>query len=135
MYFTTSSLVIPALFGLPINESTRIFADLYHNGKGVQIPLTVGSSFAYALAAYLTPEKRTELGVAGLLCIGTMAFTAAFMFGGIDELLNIRGMDGSQIQRVQKSTVNGLLESWRQQNFVRAALSFAGGMLGLYAVI
>lgn len=135
MYFITSNLVILPLLPLPINESTRIFADLYHNGKGVQVPLTVGSSVAFAIASYLSPRKRLEYGAAGVAAISTMVVTVLFMFGGIERLLAITKMDGSQIQRVSKAEVQQLLQAWRGQNYVRALLSFISGLVGLYATI
>lgn len=135
MYFVTSKLVIPPLYPLPINESTRIFADLYNNGYGLQVPLGFGGSAIYAVAAYLSPNKKLEFGAASIATLATMLFTVAFMVGGIERLLTIQKMDGSQIQRVSKVEVVNLLQTWKRQNYVRALFSFIGGIVGLYATV
>lgn len=135
MYFVTSNLVISPLYPLPINESTRIFADLYNNGKGLQVPLAFGSSALFAAAAYLSPDKKREYGAASVFTLASMLFTVVFMFGGIERLLQIRGLDGSQIQRVSKVEVVQLLQKWKRQNYVRALFSFIGGAVGLYAAV
>ncbi|KAK5958893.1 hypothetical protein OHC33_000737 [Knufia fluminis] len=135
IYFGSSYLSIHPLLPLPISDSTRIFADIYHSGAGFIVPLALGSAALNALSAYLVPSSRLEYGVAAAAATGTLAFTVAVMLPGIDRLLRIRKMDGSEIQGVQKQEVIELMKAWKRQNYVRALLGFTAGVLDVYAVV
>lgn len=135
IYFGSSYLAINSLLPLPINESVRIFADLYHTGASFIIPLAIGSTATNALAAYMTPLRRRRIifAAAALAAIGTLAYTGLAMFPNINRLLQIKDMNGSEIQGVQKIEVVHRITVWKEQNYVRAGLSFAAGVLALVA--
>lgn len=135
IYFGSSYLAINPLLPLPISESVRIFSDLYHEGASLIIPLALGSTAANALAAYMTPlrQRRIIFAAAAVAAIGTLGYTGLAMFPNINRLLEIRGMNGSAIQGVQKLEVVHRLTVWKKQNYVRAGLAFASGVLALFA--
>lgn len=135
VYFGSSYLAIQPLLPLPVSESTRIFADIYHTGAGLLVPLALGSAALNAVNAYLVPTARIEYGVAAAAAAGTMAFTVAVMLPGVERLLKIRKMNGSEIQSVKKQEVVGLMKAWKAQNYVRAGLGSTAGVLGVYAVV
>lgn len=134
IYFGSSYIAIDPLLPLPINHSTRAFSDIYHSGVGLIIPLSLGSTILNAIAAYLTPERRLEFAIASAASVAPLAYTVTFMLGGINRLLQIMSMDGSQIQGVRKEEVIHLLLTWKGQNYVRAGLALVAGTIGLYAI-
>lgn len=99
------------------------------------VPLAFGSAALNAANSYLLPSSRIEYGVAATAVTGTMVFTVAVMLPGIERLLKIRKMDGSEIQGVKKQEVLHLLGAWKGQNYVRAGLSLTAGVLGIYAAL
>lgn len=133
-YFSTSWVGINPLVPLPISQSTSIFTQVFETGGAFVVPLALSSTALNAAAAYLTARRRYTFAIASLAAISTLGFTAAFMLGGIGRLVDISKMDGSQIQGVRRDEVVSLLLAWKRQNYVRAALSFISGMVGLFAV-
>lgn len=133
VFLASSALVISPLLPLPINESTRIFSSIYHMGKTLQVPFNVVAIVANAVAAYFVRSQRLEHCAASSLVIGSLMFTITYMMPGIERILRIHGMDGSQIQSVRKQEVIDLLLAWKSQNYVRAGLTLAAGLLGSFA--
>lgn len=134
-YFSTSSVSIQPLLGLPINESTRIFSSIYHSGLPIAVALSVSAALSNATSAYLVPSSVVEYGIATASTLAPLFLTQAIMMPGIQRLLKVSKMDGSEIQGVRKAEVVDLLLAWRSQNFARGAFCFVAGVVAMYACI
>ena len=132
VFFGASHLTIPPLLKLSIKDATQAFAFVYHTGAGVQGTLAATGIVSTAIAAYLSPERRLEYEAIGAGIASPIIFTLVFMAGGINRLLAIQSMNGSEVQSVRKEEVIGLLKTWQSQNYLRAGIAFAAGAYGMY---
>ncbi|KAK5091139.1 hypothetical protein LTR05_001319 [Lithohypha guttulata] len=135
IYFGSSYLAINSILPLPINQSTRVFSDLYHSGAGLMVPLVLSSTAFNGVAAYMIASQRGQLvtSIATAAALGSLAYTG-LMMSNIKRLLEISNMGGSDIQGVTKTEVVDRLQTWKIQNYIRAGLAFTAGVLG-FAVI
>ncbi|KAI1622390.1 hypothetical protein EDD37DRAFT_634898 [Exophiala viscosa] len=130
IYFGSSQLTVPLLFGLPVETSSAAFKDLYYSGAKTVVPLALLSTVATGVAGYLDPEKRVGYAIAAVSTIGTLAWTRAAMVGNIDRLLAIAD-DKKVKEKVRTEEMDQLLKQWQWMNSVRAVLAGVGGVLGL----
>lgn len=164
--FALSHLAIPPLLGQPQSFSTPVFAHIYRAGALVAVPLSVLGLAGSSAAAYLshgypvTPydaaakgrlmSPRTAWVSAALLCASIPVFTALFMKGDIDPLLEradgfaaaaaaARVGVGKQVASASASVaddelVRGWLASWRRLNFVRSGMMGTAACFAAYAI-
>lgn len=133
--FANSTLIaIPPLYTLPTSTSTPVFAEIFHRGTLVVMPLVVLSTLCNAYLAYEIPMSRTAYSVAACATFGTLPWTLLLMKGGIDRLVAIAGSKEMQ-ERVQGKEVEGLLRDWAAKNSVRGFLALVGGLAGLVALV
>lgn len=133
VFLSSSVLAIHPLFPLSIEEATRIFADIFHTGSGLQAPLVSSGILLNAASAYFVPEARTEFGLASLCIASTAMLTKFAMLPGINTLCEV-SETGNQA-KLSKETVVELLKSWRFHNYIRFGLALTAGSLGLFAVL
>lgn len=157
--FALSHLAIPPLLSQPQSFSTPVFAHIYRAGALVAVPLSVLGLAGSSAAAYLshgypvTPydaaakgrlmSPRTAWVSAALLCASIPVFTALFMKGDIDPLLEradgfaARGGVGKQVASASAADdelVRGWLASWRRLNFVRSGIMGTAACFAAYAI-
>lgn len=82
----------------------------------------------------MIPEQRNLHAAAIALILSAPVFTRLVMYNGVQRLIEISESATEQ----QKADASGealkLLQAWVSQNFVRAAVAFGAGMVGLYAL-
>ena len=125
----------PNLLGLPVSISTQVFAKVYYSGLAFVTPGAVSSTAAFGYLAYVHPEKRNLYLAGSALVLGVGLFTALVMKPGIGRLIEISKDAALQAKAEQSGEAERLLRAWVSQNYLRASLSFAGGMTGLYAAL
>lgn len=135
----TSLLFVPHLPTLPIEDSTRIFAGLYHDGAKAVVPLAATSILSYAYLAATAPASRSWALAAGLV-VSTLAWTRIVVMPVNKRLVDIARSGGGEARvggggRDGMSEVEGLLESWCWMNYVRGGVALAAGMVALRAVV
>ncbi|KIV77694.1 hypothetical protein PV11_09477 [Exophiala sideris] len=130
IYFGSSQLTVPLLFGLPVDTSAKLFKDLYYSGAKTVVPLALLGTVCTGVAGYLDPEKRVGYAIAATSTIGTLAWTRAAMMGNINRLLAIAD-DKKVKENVRTEEMDQLLRQWQWMNAVRAVLAGVGGVLGL----
>lgn len=125
---------LPLLYNQPPSISTTIFARVYYRGAAFVIPTTLISSAALTYLAYSIPARRTIYGAAAGAVFSILPITKVSMFPGINRLIAISKQSGVEQEKAgQSGEVLRLLQAWNVQNSVRAALTFAGGVAGLWA--
>lgn len=135
-YMTSASQnSVPLLYNQPASVSTRIFDGVYHRGAALVIPGSIISAAASAYLAYVLPSQRTLHVANAALTVGVLPFTAAVMMKGIHRLMDVSKDATEQEKAGQSGEVLRLLKAWDAQNAVRAAMCFAGGIAGLWAVM
>lgn len=129
---------VPNLFDQPLSISTQVFTRVYYSGVKFVTPAAIGGTAAYTYLAYLHKQRPTQrnlyLAGAGLV-LGIGAFTALVMKPGIGRLIEISKSSALQTKAEQNGEAARLLQKWVVQNWFRASLGFAGGMVGLWAAI
>lgn len=130
IYFGSSHLTVPLLFGLPVETSTAAFKKLYYSGAATVVPLALLSTLSHGVAGYLDEEKRVGYAIAATSTIATLAWTAAAMAGLNDKLIAIAG-DKKAREDVRPAEADKLLRQWQWMNMVRAVLAGVGGVVGL----
>lgn len=133
VFLASSVLAIHPLFPLSIADATRIFADIFHTGSKLQVPLVSSGIIFNAASAYFVPEARTEFGLASLCVASTALLTKFVMLPGIDTLVEVS--ETGNRAKLSKETVLELLKAWRMNNYIRFGLAFTAGSLGLFAVM
>ena len=134
VYFTSSQVALPTLFGLPVGTSTAGFNTLYHRGLNVVAPLVAVSALSASTSAYLDPKRRTMYATAGVITFATLPWTRVVMWNCIQRLIAI-STDATLQEKVQVSEVESLLRQWGWLNFARAGMAAVGGIVGLLAVV
>jgi len=134
IYFCSTQLALPLLYGIPIGTSTKQFDQLYHGGANVVGPLIAFSTACSGASAYLNPEKRVGYAIAASLTFANLPWTRLVMWGGIQRLLAISS-DVKLQEKVHVAEVEGLMGQWGWMNLVRAGLAAAGGIVGLLVTV
>ena len=146
-YFASPALFIPLLLPQPSKLSTSLFADLFHRGALFIAPLSLVSTLSFGTAAFLCPTgglkdvdvdvlRQRVCGVAALCAIAPLGYTYVVMKGGIDRLVAMAGEKGTKEEgNGRDEEVKVLLQRWARQTYVRAALSGAGGLVGLWGLV
>ncbi|ETN41893.1 uncharacterized protein HMPREF1541_03832 [Cyphellophora europaea CBS 101466] len=130
----SSLLTLPILQRLPAGTALDIWTEFFDRGLAVVVPLAIASTVASATAAYLTPPKRNTLAAAGGLVISTLIWTALVMAPGIQRMILLND-SAAELEKAAAGEVLALLKAWSWQNMVRFALSGAGGVVGLWALV
>lgn len=129
---------VPNLLNQPLSISTQVFNKVYHSGVKFVTPAAIAGTAAYAYLAYLHKQRPTQrnlyLAGAGLV-LGIGAFTALVMNPGIERLREISKSSALQAKAEQNGEAAKLLQKWVVQNWFRASLGFAGGIVGLWAAV
>lgn len=137
-YYTCSSQnALQILIGQPASISTPAFTQLYHRGASAVGPASAIATVAYAYLAYATPDasKRRAYGVSAVLTIGVLPWTVFVMMGGINRLIAIGKDPALQLTAQSSGEVGKLLRTWGAQNYVRAGMTVAAGLIGLSTVV
>ena len=58
IFFASSQLMLPLLYPLPTDISTRTFTALFYSGARAIVPLVLVGASATGVAAYLDPSHR-----------------------------------------------------------------------------
>ncbi|KAJ9603353.1 hypothetical protein H2200_012131 [Cladophialophora chaetospira] len=130
IYFCSTQVALPVLYGLPVATSTHGFDQLYHNGLNVVGPLVAFSSLCSAASAYLDSRRRIGYAIAGATTLASLPWTRLVMWGVIQRLLAISG-DVKLQEKVQVAEVEKLLDQWGWMNLVRSGMAAVGGIVGL----
>lgn len=137
--FCSSQLVIPLLPPLSTAAAAVAFREFYHTGARVFVPIALLSGAAWAVATYLVAQQqplksneRTGYAAASVAMLGTGVFTAVFMLGVNDRLVDISYMPESQMVRDE---VLDLLGRWKVLNFVRSGICFVAGLVGTLSLL
>ena len=130
IYFTSSQVALPILYGLPVATSTAGFSTLYYRGFAVVGPLVALSSTCSGISAYLDSHKRVGYAIAGIATFATLPWTRFVMWNGIQRLLAISA-DVKLQEKVQVADVEKLLDQWGWMNFLRAGMAGVGGVVAL----
>lgn len=133
--FNSSQNAVPLLYREPIRTSTSIFARTFFAGATFAVPTSLGSVLASSYLAYALPSQRSLWATSAGLVLATMPLTRLVMWPGIMRLIAI-SRDEKLEEEVEGTGEHiGLLKAWVRQNYLRASLYFAGGMVGLWAVV
>lgn len=133
IYFSNSHLVLPILYRQPVGVSSTIFAELFKRGTNTIVPLMAISTLATGTAAYLDPQRRMQYAIAGIVTLSTLPWTIFVMMRVIQQLITI-AEDPKVQEKKADAAVEELLRSWTRMNYVRSALSLAGGLIALVQV-
>ena len=124
---------VPLVLDQPAAVSTQVFKGVFYRGAMFVAPMQIISAVASGYLAYTIPEQRTTLAAAAGLSIASLPWTQVVMKKGIDRLLEI-GESATELAKAdQTGEVTRLLSTWILQNWVRASLSFSGGIVALWA--
>lgn len=146
-YFCSSFVAVPNLYSLPNTTSTPIFRNIFLTGSKAIVPLVAIPAVANAYLAYSAQKSGSHIaggenGNAGLLygasAVGILfpvIFTVAVMKKGINRLVTIGEAGAAEQEKVSRAAVRGLLEAWVAQNYVRAGVSLAAGVLSAVATL
>jgi hypothetical protein len=134
VYFGSSQLTAPILFRLEPVVAVSIFSEFYYRGAATVVPLALVASTSYGAAAYYEPTKRRRLILGIVAVLSALAWTRLVMAKHIDRLLEAE-KSAAVLQKMGGEQVVYCLRQWHWQNFVRAATSLAGGVLGLWTLI
>jgi hypothetical protein len=134
--FSASFLSIPPLLKLPPSTSTPIFSYVYHQGALAVIPVSIISAIANGYLAYAshTPESTRLYATAAASVLATLPWTALVMMKGITRL---NGLAESKVEqeKADRSEVEGLLNGWKLQNYVRSVLFLTGAIFSAMATL
>lgn len=133
-YYTCSSQnPLPIITDHRAAVSTPIFARVYARGTVAVVPATVLATSAFGWLAYATKDhiSRRRYATSAALAFAVLPWTAMFMMTGIKRLIEISQDGAKQAKADATLEVRQLLKRWTAQNYVRAALTFAAGVLGL----
>jgi len=135
--FSKSSIAGP-LFNTLLEQNPpaiteRAFETFYHRGVVTVFPITVLSTICCGTAAYLTPSKRIEYGVAAGLLVGSHLWTRIAMPSFNEPLMRV-SQEGVITDEGQKEELEYLLRSWGVLNVVRTGMIGVAGILGLLSV-
>jgi hypothetical protein len=134
IYFTSTQVALPILYGLPVSTSTKGFNQLYYRGFAVVAPLAVISTLCAGGSAYLDSKNRVGYAIAGTATFGTLAWTRFVMWSCIQRLLTISN-DMRLQEKIGAPEVERLLTQWGQMNLVRFGMAAIGGILGLLLAV
>ncbi|KAK0264979.1 hypothetical protein LTS09_001388 [Friedmanniomyces endolithicus] len=133
-----SQNTLPLLYPQPASVSTVLFRGVFNRGAALVIPVTGLSVAASAYLAYTAPTgstERTLWAVSGAVTFAMLPMTQVVMMPGIHRLMDLSSGEASAQQKAAASgELLKLLKAWAAQNWVRVAMSGAGGLLGLYAM-
>lgn len=129
-----SQTTVPLLYDKPSAVSTPVFNGVFYGGGAVVVPGSVISVLASGYLAYVFPEQRTLFGTAVVLTLAPPIFTRLVMFKGISRLVEISQNALEQAKADQSGEATQLLQAWVAQNWVRAAMSLAGGLVAMWAI-
>lgn len=115
--------------------STPAFTHIYYAGASIIAPVTAAAVLASSYLAYAKPEQRTLWAAAAMFTVGPLVFTRTVMYGGVYRLIEIGESAAEQEVAGWSGEVTRLMGTWVVQNWVRAAMTFSGGMLGFGAVL
>jgi len=132
---SSSQNAVPRLYQEPVRTSTSIFAHTFYTGAKFAVPTSIGSILASAYLAYVLPEQRALWATSAGLMLATMPWTRFVMFPGIFRLIAM-SKDEKLCEESEGTREHiGLLKAWVAQNYVRAGAFFAGGVVGMWAVL
>ncbi|KAH8705669.1 hypothetical protein BGW36DRAFT_367976 [Talaromyces proteolyticus] len=142
IFFSSSNLVIPLLSKLDHQRVTPgAFADFYHAGLRVVVPLTIVGSASSAVVAFLSKDKTERLvwSTAAVATFAVLPWTRLGMWQTINTLLKIADETGSGAgvvsEKEKKVVVQGLLTRWKTMNYARSAFTLVGGLIAGWKVV
>ncbi|KAK0287259.1 hypothetical protein LTR35_002753 [Friedmanniomyces endolithicus] len=134
-----SQNTLPLLYPQPASVSTALFRGVFNRGAALVIPVTALSVAASAYLAYASPAgsmERTLYAASGAVTFAMLPMTQVVMMPGIHRLMDLSNGEASAQEKAAASgEVLKLLKAWAVQNWVRVAMSGAGGLVGLYAML
>jgi len=146
--FTSTNLFIPLLLPLAPRISAPLWAGVYHRGRQIVVPLATFSSIACFTSAYMlrsssssstlkpSPliDARSSLVVNGIMTLGNMAWTAAFMLGINARLCELADGGEKVLAKAGSGEVSDLIARWGWMNMVRAGITGVGAVVGFVGV-
>lgn len=123
--------ILPRLYQEPASISTPIFTHVFYTGGAFVVPTAITSVLASGYLAYSIPRQRRLWIAAASSTLLTLAWTRIVMIPGINRLIAISVDAALQAKSEASGEHVELLKAWYWQNYVRSALFFAGGFIGL----
>jgi hypothetical protein len=133
--YAFSQNAVPLVYDLPAEQSTPVFDGVYHQGALVVAPGGLLATATSAYLAYAIPEQQRLWAVAAIINILPLVWTGTVMSKGINRLLEIRKDESKQAKATANLEARQLLARWVKQNYVRAALYVAAGVVALRGTI
>lgn len=131
----SSQNTVPRLYREPVRTGTAIFAHTFYTGATFAVPTSIGSILASSYLAYMLPEQRALWASAAGVILATMPLTRFVMFPGIFRLIAM-SKDEKMCEESEGMREHvGLLKAWVGQNYLRASMFFAGGVVGMWAIL
>ena len=130
-----SQNAVPTIYDVPAEVATPVFKQVYHRGAQFVVPGAAVLASAAGYLAYVLPHQRTQWGGAAVGGLMPIAFTALVMNGGIQRLLTISGNKTMQEKATANLEHRQLLIRWVKQNYVRAIINAAVGVVTLRTAI
>lgn len=130
-----SQNTIPNVLDQPASVTTPVFTRIYYSGYAVVLPAAVIGGAANAYLAYALPSQRVLYASAAASILSLGPWTSIVMGKGIERLIAISKDAKEQEKAGQSGEVSTLLKSWTAQNWARAGMGFASGMLGLWGLM
>lgn len=133
--FNSSQNTVPRFYQEPAKLSTSVFAHTFYTGAKFVVPTSIASIAASSYLAVVLPEQRALWATSAGLVLATLPLTRVVMYPGIQRLIAI-SEDTSLCEESEKSRQHvRLLKAWVGQNYFRASLFLAGGLVGMLAIL
>lgn len=130
-----SQNAVPTIYDVPAEVATPVFKQVYYSGAQFIAPSAAILASAAGYLAYVLPHQRTEWTAAAVGGLLPIAFTAFVMNSGIQRLIAISGNKTMQEKATANLEHRQLLIRWVKQNYVRAIINAAVGVVTLRATI
>ncbi|KAK3670575.1 hypothetical protein LTR78_009543 [Recurvomyces mirabilis] len=133
--FAFSQNAVPLTYDLPAEQSTPIFRGVYTQGAAVVAPGGILGAASAAWLAYSLPEQQRVWATIAVMNLMPLVWTGLVMNTGIQRLLEIGKDKGKMAKATSNLEVRQLLGRWVLQNYVRAGLYVASGVLAWRATM
>ena len=143
----TSLLAIPPLLQSPPRLLATQWKELFDRGKAFVVPLTVGSTAAFALLAYLASQKElphqtaVQAYVAAALGVFSLVPYTLLVMGSTNDSLYAAGEEVLKQDAAGNTSgkiaidVKAMVQQWSSLNFVRGLLLLGGATAGIYGTL
>ena len=133
--FSASHINVTNLYNLPLSKSAPIFATVFRQGGKLMVPAVLVAASSSSYLAYTLTAQRALWAATGVFPFAILPFTSVVMIPGINRVLKVADSSEADRELYTQDEYRELMRKWVGQNYVRALLLFAGGMVGLVGTL